>query len=328
MSREFNNKSTTDDVLEGKQLEGKRALITGGASGIGAETVRALASKGAEVIIAARNREKAEQVKASVLSATGNQSIHFLPLELASLEKISGTAEAFHSRFDSLDLLVNNAGIMACPFDTTEDGFELQFGSNHIGHFHLTNLLLPALLKAAQPRVVSLTSMAHRMSPVVFDDINYESRTYEKWTAYGQSKTANALFAVGLNNRFSGKGLEAFSVHPGVIATPLGRHLEPVEIERITKENRKTPESANQEADQEQGGIKSVEQGAATSCFAATAPELSGKGGAYLEDCHIAEVVADNPNLRGGVRDYAIDAKNAERLWVASDEMIKARTGG
>lgn len=328
MTREFNNKSTSEEVLESIHLTGKRALVTGGASGIGAETVRALASKGAEVLIAARNIEKAEQVKASVVSATGNQNIHLLTLELGSLRRINDTAQDFHKRFDSLDLLVNNAGIMACPFGKTEDGFELQFGSNHIGHFYLTSLLMPALLKTAQPRVVSLTSMAHRMSPVVFDDINYESRAYEKWAAYGQSKTANALFAVGLSSRFSDNGLEAFSVHPGVIATPLGRHLERGEIERITKENQKSSESTNQEADQDQGGIKSVEQGAATSCFAATAPELTGKGGAYLEDCHIAEVVADDPSLRGGVRDYAIDAQNAERLWAASDEMIEARLRG
>ncbi len=324
MARNFNNKSTTDAVLDGIDLTGKRILVTGGASGLGEETVRALAVRGAEIIIAARNMAKAEEVKAAIIASTGNDKIALLALELASLKKIEEAAQAFLARYDRLDVLINNAGIMACPFDKTEDGFELQFGSNHIGHFYFTNLIMPALIKAAPARIVSLSSLGHRASPVMFDDINYENRPYEKWAAYGQSKTANALFAVGLNARFAAKGVEAFSVHPGVIMTPLARHMTKADIERLTRENeaaQKKPGNAGR------GGIKTVEQGAATSCYAATAVELKGQGGAYLEDCAIAERVADDSEMRGGVRDYAINTHNAERLWTVSEQMVGQRFG-
>ena len=315
----FGHNSTTDDVLDGIDLSGKRALVTGGASGIGAETVRALAAKGAEVIIAARNEEYADKVKADVISATGNEKIELLFLELASLAKIKTSADEFLSRFDSLDFLINNAGIMACPLDQTEDGFELQFGSNHIGHFYFTNLIMPALIKAAPSRVISLSSLAHRNSPVVFDDIHYENRPYEKWEAYGQAKTANALFAVGLNARFAAQGVEAFSVHPGVIATRLSRHMTQEDFDRILSENQPAKDD---DGERSTGGMKSVEQGAATSCYAATAPELTGKGGAYLENCRIAEQVPDDSKMRGGIRHYAYDPSAAEQLWAASEAMV------
>ena len=315
----FGHHSTTDDVLDGIDLSGKRALVTGGASGIGAETVRALAAKGAEVIIAARNEEYANKVKADVITLTGNDKIEFLFLELASLAKIKASADEFLSRFDDLDLLINNAGIMACPLDQTEDGFEMQFGSNHIGHFYFTNLIMPALFKAASSRVISLSSLAHRNSPVVFDDIHYENRPYEKWEAYGQAKTANALFAVGLNKRYADKGVEAFAVHPGVIATRLGRHMTKEDFDRILSEN---PPSKNDGEGKSTGGMKSVEQGAATTCYAATAPELSGHGGAYLENCHIAEQVPDDSAIRGGIRQFACDPVVAEKLWAVSEIMV------
>lgn len=315
----FGHHSTTDEVLDGIELAGKRALVTGGASGLGAETVRALASKGAEVIIAARNQEYAAKVKADIVASTGNDKIDFLFLELASLAKIKASAEDFLSRYDSLDLLINNAGIMACPFDTTEDGFELQFGSNHIGHFYFTNLIMPALIKAAPSRIISLSSLGHRASPVVFDDIHFENRPYEKWSAYGQAKTANALFAVGLNQRFADKGVEAFSVHPGVIATRLSRHMTQEDFDRILGENQPSDKDKNSKSS---GGMKSVEQGAATSCYAATAPELTGKGGAYLEDCHIAEPVPDDSTMLGGIRHFAYDPAAADKLWAASEAMV------
>lgn len=315
----FGHHSTTDEVLDGIDLTGKRALVTGGASGIGAETVRALASKGAEVIIAARNMESAEKVKAQVSASTDNDKISVLFLELASLSKIKASADDFLARFDSLDLLINNAGIMACPFAQTEDGFELQFGSNHIGHFYFTNLIMPRLIKAAPSRVVSLSSLGHRASPIIFDDIHYKKRAYEKWEAYGQAKTANALFAVGLTKRFADRGIEAFAVHPGVIATPLSRHMTQEDFDRILGENQ--PHNDDGES-KPTGGMKSVEQGAATSCYAATAPELTGKGGAYLEDCHIAELVANDSPMRGGVRHFACDSAAAEKLWTVSEDMI------
>ena len=316
----FGHHSTTDEVLEGIDLTGKRALVTGGASGIGAETVRALASKGAEVIIAARSQEHAEKVKAKVTAGTGNDKIEFLFLELASLSKLKTSADDFLSRYDSLDLLINNAGIMACPQDKTEDGFELQFGSNHIGHFYFTNLIMPALLKAAPSRIISLSSLGHRASPIVFSDIHYENRDYEKWEAYGQAKTANALFAVELNKRFADRDVEAFAVHPGVIATRLSRHMTQEDFDRILNENK--PSKDNDGEGKSTGGMKTVEQGAATSCFAATAPELTGKGGAYLENCHIAERVPDDSNMHGGIRHFAYDAAAAEKLWTVSEEMV------
>jgi NAD(P)-dependent dehydrogenase (short-subunit alcohol dehydrogenase family) len=324
MATEFNHQSTADDVLSGMDLSGKRVLVTGGASGIGAETVRAMAAKGAQVIIAARNLTAAGEVKESVMAATGNESIDVLFLELGSLAKIRASAADFLARYESLDILINNAGIMACPQGQTEDGFELQFGSNHIGHFYFTQKLMPALLKADSARVIALSSMAHRMSPVVFDDIQYQSRPYEKWQAYGQSKTANILFAVGLNDRYAEQGVEAFAVHPGAIATPLGRHLAEKEIQALVEANKT---SANNPEDKEQGGIKTVEQGAATSCYAATAPALAGKGGVYLEDCDIAQV-ADDPNFRGGVRDYALDSADADRLWKVTEAMIHPHIQG
>ncbi len=325
MATDFDHQSTADDVLAGMDLSGKRVLVTGGASGIGAETVRAMAAKGAQVIIAARNLENAGQVKASVVAATGNQNIDILFLELGSLAKIGASAAEFLARYESLDVLINNAGIMACPQGQTEDGFELQFGSNHIGHFYFTQKLMPALLKADSARVVALSSMAHRMSPVVFDDIQYQHRPYEKWQAYGQSKTANILFAVGLNERYADQGVEAFAVHPGAIATPLGRHLGEEEIQALIDANKT---SANNPEDVERSGIKSVEQGAATSCYAATASELSGKGGVYLEDCGIALQVSDDPNFRGGVREYALDLANAQRLWEITEELIRPHIQG
>ena len=321
MTRAFDKNSSADEVLEGIDLTGKRALVTGGASGLGEETVRALAAKGAEVIIAARNKAKADTVIASVSESTGNRNIGFLALELGSLKKIEASAKEFLNRYDSLDLLINNAGVMACPFDRTEDGFELQFGSNHIGHFYFTSLIMPTLLKSGNARIVSLSSMGHRASPIVFDDINYENRPYEKWQAYGQAKTANALFAVGLNNRFSAKGIEAFSVHPGVILTPLSRHLTQEDIDRIANSSNQNNDSDNPE-NADQSGVKTVAQGAATSCYAATAPELSGKGGAYLENCNIAEILPGNSTETHGVRDFAIDSDAAEKLWQASENMV------
>ena len=324
MSGSFNHRSTADEVLDGMDLTGKRALVTGGASGIGVETVRALASKGAEVVIAARNTQQAEAARASIVASTGNHDISIVVLDLGSLAKVEAAATECLQRFDRLDILMNNAGVMACPLAQTEDGLELQFGSNHIGHFYFTKCLMPLLLAGGPSRVVSLTSMAHRMSPVVFDDIQYAKRAYDKWQAYGQSKTANALFAVGLNARFLDRGVEAFSVHPGAIATPIGRHLAAEEIEQLVKDN---ATSATNPEDADQGGIKTVAQGAATSVYAATALELSGMGGAYLENCGVADVVPDDPSFRGGVRDYAVDVEQADRLWNVSESMVSQLLG-
>ena len=307
--------TTTDEVLEGIDLRGKTALITGGSSGLGAETARALASKGAAVVITARNMAKGEGVAAAIRRNTNNANVFAERLELGSIGNIRALADRLLVRHPRLDLLINNAGVMACPYAQTEDGFELQFGSNHLGHFLLTNLLMPALGNGAPSRVVVLSSRAHQLAPVDFADPNFTNRPYHKWFAYGQAKTANALFAVGLNLRHAEQGVEAFSVHPGMIRTELSRHMDDDDRAFLA---RRAGDSGGTLA------MKSVEAGAATSVYAATAVELSGRGGAYLEDCKIAEV-NDDPGQAGGVRSYAVDAGDADRLWTLSEELLASR---
>ena len=309
----FGHDTTTGEVLEGIDLDGKLALVTGGSGGLGAETARALASKGARVVITARDVARGEGVAKQIRNSTGttgNGGVEVEELELGSLASVRAFAERFLARHDALQILVNNAGVMACPFERTEDGFELQFGTNHLGHFLLTGLLAPALLRGAPARIVSLSSRGHQQSPVVFDDIAFEQRPYEKWAAYGQSKTANVLLAVELERRLGARGVHAYAVHPGVIPTDLSRHMEPEDYEHIRK---RAP-----------GGrmrLKTVESGAATSVYAATAPELEGRGGLYLEDCHVAEV-NDAEGASEGVRSYALAPDAAQRLWSVSEKLV------
>ena len=314
----FGHDTTADEVLDGIDLTGKLALVTGGSSGLGAETARALASRGARVVITARDLAKAGSVVSDIRSSTGNNDIAVEELELASFDSIRAFAQRLLEKYGTLDILINNAGVMACPQGKTEDGFERQFGTNHLGHFLLTTLIAPALIKSGSARVVSVSSAGHRFSPVVFEDVNYENRDYEKWQAYGQSKTANALFAVGLNARLKDHGVEAFSIHPGAIPTDLARHMSEEEIEGF-----------RQRAESGEMRLKTVESGAATQTYAATAPELQGRGGAYLADCRICAV---NDAIEGlsnegmsYVSSYAIDPEAAERLWAFSEEATGGR---
>jgi NAD(P)-dependent dehydrogenase (short-subunit alcohol dehydrogenase family) len=307
----FGPTTTTDEVLDGIDLTGRIALVTGGSSGLGQETARALAAHGAEVILTARDVPKGEAVAAAIRAATGNERVAVEALELGSLASIRAFADRVLGRLPRLDLLVNNAGVMACPQAKTSDGFELQFGSNHLGHFLATCLLVPALLRGKATRVVCLSSRGHHMSPVVFDDVQFERRPYDKWESYGQAKTANVLFAVGLERRLGPRGVHATAVHPGAIVTELGRHLQPEDIQFLQTRSRGMQ-------------FKTVEQGAATSTFAATAPELEGRGGIYLEDCHVA-AIKDAPDALDGVKSYALDAESAERLWQLSERMVGAR---
>jgi NAD(P)-dependent dehydrogenase (short-subunit alcohol dehydrogenase family) len=308
----FGRDTTTDEVLRGIDLAGKLALVTGGSSGLGAETARALASRGARVVLTARDMAKGEEVAQGIRASTGNSEIEVEELELASLASIRAFADRFLDRHDALQILVNNAGVMACPHQKTADGFELQFGTNHLGHFLLTCLITPPLLKGAPSRVVCLSSRAHQMSPVVFDDVNFEHRPYQKWLSYGQSKTANVLFAVELERRLGARGVHAYAVHPGVIQTELSRYMGEEDWELIR---------SRAVAREGELRTKSVEAGAATSAYAATAPELEGLGGIYLEDCAIAEV-DDTEDASGGVRSYAVDPEAARRLWSLSEEMV------
>jgi NAD(P)-dependent dehydrogenase (short-subunit alcohol dehydrogenase family) len=307
----FGAETTASEVAEDLDLRGKVALVTGGSSGLGQETARVLAARGAHVILTARDMPKGEAVAAGIRSSTGNPHVEVEQLELGALEPIRAFARRFVARHARLHILVNNAGVMACPPAKTSDGLELQFGSNHVGHFLATCLLVPALLRAAPSRVVSVSSRGHHISPVVFDDIQFERRPYDKWLAYGQSKTANVLFAVGLERRLGARGVHANALHPGAILTELGRHLQPEDLEFLRTRNRGMK-------------FKTVEAGAATSVFAATAPELEGRGGLYLEDCRVA-AVNDAPDGLEGVRSYALDPHNAERLWEVSEQLVGER---
>lgn len=307
----FGAETTASEVAEGIDLSGKVALITGGSSGLGQETARVLAERGAHVILTARDMPKGEAVAAGIRASTGNQHVEVEELELGSLKQIRAFAQRFLARHPTLHILVNNAGVMACPQAKTADGFELQLGSNHVGHFVTTCLLAPALCQAAPSRVVSVSSRGHHLSPVVFDDIQFAHRPYDKWLAYGQAKTANVLFAVGLERRLGARGVHANALHPGAIMTELGRHLQPEDLQFLQARNRGMK-------------FKSVEAGAATSVFAATAPGLEGRGGLYLEDCHVA-AVNDAPDALDGVKSYALDPQNAERLWEVSENLVGER---
>lgn len=309
----FGASTTTDEVLDGIDLTGRKILITGGSSGLGQESARALAAHGAEVILTARDVAKGEAVAAAIRTSTGNPKVSVESVELASLASIRSFAERFLATHPTLDVLLANAGVMACPFGTTADGFEQQFGTNHLGHFLLTGLLLPALRRGTRPRIVVVSSRGHHMAPVDFDDPHFAKREYHKWLSYGQAKTANVLFAVGLERRLAPLGIHALALHPGAIMTELGRHLVPEDIAFL----------------QGRGGgaglqFKTVEAGAATSVFAATAPELEGRGGVYLEDCHIA-AVNDATDALDGVKSYAVDPALAEKLWSLSEAAVGQR---
>jgi NAD(P)-dependent dehydrogenase (short-subunit alcohol dehydrogenase family) len=308
----FGDRSTAREVISGHNLKGREAIVTGGASGIGVETVRALAIAGARVVIATRDHTKGESVAATLRRETGNEQIEFQQLDLASLASVQVFVKQFLAMRRDLHLLINNAGIMAAPFAYTVDGFESQFGTNHVGHFSLAVGLLPALRAAGRARVVSLSSLGHRRSDVHFDDLNFRHRPYDPWMAYGQSKTANVLFAVGMTQKFGAEGIYANAVHPGGIMTGLQKHVSHEEQVKMGWVD---------EAGAQNSRFKSTEQGAATSIWAAVAPELEGVGGLYLEDCAIAKPWSDD-RPTSGVKPYALDPGSAKRLWSISEELI------
>lgn len=301
----FGYRSTAREVVDGLDLSGKRAIVTGGYSGIGLETVRALAEAGAEVIVPARSRHKAE----AAMEAIEAHPLVF-DLDLSNLEAVKTFAHVIAEDGRPVDLLINNAGIMACPLERTPRGWEMQFATNHLGHFALFAGLLPALKKAEAPRVVALSSLAHMICPVDFDDPMFERRDYEKWTAYGQSKTANALFAAGVAQRFADDGIKAYSVHPGGIMTDLQRDLPQEEMRAM---------GWIDEEGQVDTRFKTPEQGAATTIWAATSPLIADRSGAYCEDCNIAEPVDERS--RSGVRPWAVDPDEADRLWTMSQHL-------
>jgi NAD(P)-dependent dehydrogenase (short-subunit alcohol dehydrogenase family) len=312
----FGFASTTDEVLAGHDLTGRLAVVTGASTGLGEETARALAAHGATVVMAVRDLGRGTAAAERIRTTVPDAQLDVRDLELASLASVRSFAEGFLADHDRLDLLINNAGIMACPQGTTVDGFELQFGTNHLGHFLLGVLLAPALIAGAPSRLVSLSSRGHSFADVDLEDWNFERTPYDPFVAYGRAKTANALFAVGFQRRFGDRGVDAFAVHPGGIRTELGRDM--------TRETRAALFSRL--ADASSGAAtefswKTIPQGAATTVWAATSPALSGHGGAYLEDCGIATVGTD-PGLSSGVVPYAVDPDRADALWELSQRLV------
>jgi NAD(P)-dependent dehydrogenase (short-subunit alcohol dehydrogenase family) len=303
----FGPTTTAEAVLAKRNLTGATAIVTGGYAGLGLETTRALAQAGADVVVPARSPERA---RAALRALPGVQQER---LDLSRPTSIDAFAQRFLQRGRALDILVNNAGIMAPPLTRDARGYESQLATNHLGHFQLTARLWPALRQADGARVVSLSSLGHRIGPVDFDDPNFERREYDKWVAYGQSKSANALFAVGLDARGGPHGVHAFSVQPGGIITDLARYLDRAELQAMGAiDERGQPRSEN---------LKTIEQGAATTVWCATSPQLDGQGGVYCEDVDIAEAVSTDSDRASGVRPWAIDHVAAERLWTLSEEL-------
>ncbi|MFU7527534.1 SDR family NAD(P)-dependent oxidoreductase [Qipengyuania sp. ASV99] len=306
----FGEKSTADEVLADKDLSGKTVFVTGGNSGLGQETGRAMAVRGAHVVLAGRDSAKLDAAVAAIKVEHPDAKLETIICDLGSLESVRACGAEANARFAKIDLLINNAGVMACPFSHTADGFEMQFGTNHLGHFALTKHLLPLIEKGENKRIVNLSSRGHHFAPVDLDDLHFERREYDPWISYGQAKTANILFSVGLEQRFAARGIHAYAVHPGGIQTNLGRHLTEEMIAALMERvSRGTGEFS----------WKTIPQGAATSCWAATADVVEGRGGVYCEDCHVAAM--DDTSSEGGVRSYALDPAIAKALWAKSEQM-------
>ncbi|MEV0940548.1 SDR family NAD(P)-dependent oxidoreductase [Micromonospora wenchangensis] len=303
----FDARTTALEVVRDIDLTGRRAVVTGGASGIGVETARALAAAGADVTLAVRDLDAGRRAARDITDSTGNDRLLVAPLDLADQASVA----AFVAAWDGpLHVLVNNAGIMASPERRTPEGWELQFATNHLGHFALATGLHRALAAAEGARIVAVSSAAHLRSPVVFDDIHFRQRPYDPWEAYGQSKTANVLFAVEATRRWADDGIVSNALMPGAIPTNLQRYVSAEELERMRAASG--------------GGAatwKTVEQGAATSVLVATSPLLDGIGGRYFEDCQ--QAAPHQPGTRTGVAAYALDPAAAERLWTVSEQTLR-----
>ncbi|WP_405652561.1 SDR family NAD(P)-dependent oxidoreductase [Streptomyces sp. NBC_00019] len=310
----FTSRSTAADVIAGIDLTGRRAVVTGAASGIGVETARALAGAGAEVTLAVRDTAAGDRTAKDIRAATGSAGVRVAALDLTDPASVRAFAAAWHG---PLHILVNNAGVMAAPESRTPQGWELQFATNHLGHFALTTGLHEALAAAGGARVVSVSSSGHLFSPVVFDDLHFTERPYDPWLAYGQSKTANVLFAVEAGRRWAADGITANALMPGGIQTNLGRYMDDARmglfmthLQAVLGEGTPLPEMS----------FKSVEQGAATSVLLATSPLLDGISGRYFEDC--SEAPPHQPGTNTGVAPHALDPEAAERLWQVSEQLL------
>jgi NAD(P)-dependent dehydrogenase (short-subunit alcohol dehydrogenase family) len=321
MAKSFGATSTTDDVLSGKDLSGKRVLVTGVSAGLGVETARALARHGAEVVGAARDLAKAERATAEVKAQTANGGgLELVELDLASLKSVRACADALIADGRRFHAVIANAGVMRTPFAHTVDGFETQFGTNHLGHFVLVNRI--ASLIAPGGRLVTVASSGHRYSDVDLDDLNFAHTPYDPMIAYGRSKTANILFAVEFDRRHKARGVRATALHPGGIKTELGRHMEPDELDKVVAHINAQLAAAGQPPFQ----WKTIPQGAATSVWAAFVAPAEDVGGHYCENCHVSTVTEGliSP-VSEGVRPYALDAEHAKALWAKSEEMVGER---
>lgn len=317
----FGATSTTEDVLAGVDLRGKRILVTGVSAGLGTETARALAAHGAIVVGAARDLKKAEiaTAEAKHQAQRNGGSIELVELDLANLKSVRACADTLLAKGEKFDVIIANAGVMATPFGHTADGFERQFGTNHLGHFVFVNRI--ARLVRDGGRLVNLSSAGHRYSNVDLEDPNFERTPYEPFVAYGRSKTANILFAVAFDKRHRDRGVRAAAVHPGVIQTELARHVDPSRIQQIIDQRNRQLAAEGKPPFQ----WKTVPQGAATSAWAAVVAEGEEVGGKYCEDCHVGKVLPNTVAIEGfteGVKQYALDSKNADALWKKSEEMV------
>jgi NAD(P)-dependent dehydrogenase (short-subunit alcohol dehydrogenase family) len=322
MAGPFGATSTTDEVLEGVDLSGKRVLVTGVSAGLGVETARALAARGAQVVGAARDLNKAKAATGRVRDeAAKGGGLELVELDLASLKSVRACADALVAAGKPFDLVIANAGVMACPKGETADGFETQFGTNHLGHFVLVNRIASLMKRGS--RLVNLSSAGHRFSDVDLEDPNFERTRYTEFGAYGRSKTANILFAVEFDRRHTGDGVRATAVHPGGIQTELGRHMTAEARQQLT-DRLVQINAANAAAGLPPFTYKSIPQGAATSVWAGVVAPVDQVGGRYCEDCHVAELVA-GAELMGGVRAYALDPDHAKALWAKSEEMVGER---
>jgi NAD(P)-dependent dehydrogenase (short-subunit alcohol dehydrogenase family) len=321
MAGVFGATSTTEDVLSGIRLRDKRILITGVSAGLGVETARSLAAHGALVVGAARDLAKAKAATAQVAkdAPANGGAVELVELDLSSLKSVRACADQLLAKGEPFDAIVANAGVMATPFGHTADGFETQFGTNHLGHFVLANRIAPLL--RAGGRLINLSSAGHRFSNVNLEDPNFERTPYEPFVAYGRSKTANILFSVAFDQRHRKRGVRAAAVHPGVIETELARHVDSHRMEGIIKQ------ITDQLAAEGKGPFqwKTIPQGAATSVWAGVVAPAEEIGGRYCENCHVGKIMPDDATISGvseGVRGYALDPKNAEALWKKSEEMV------
>jgi NAD(P)-dependent dehydrogenase (short-subunit alcohol dehydrogenase family) len=321
MANMFGATSTTEDVLANVNLQGKRILVTGVSAGIGVETARSLAAQGAQVVGAARDLDKAETATAEVRkdAATNGGSFGLVALDLASLKSVRACADGLLAKGQPFDVVIANAGVMATPFGHTADGFETQFGTNHLGHFVLINKIAPLI--RAGGRLINLSSSGHRFSNVDLNDPNFERTPYEPFVAYGRSKTANILFTVAFDRRHRERGVRAAAVHPGGIQTELGRHMDPSHLEAMVDQINKQLSAEGKGPFQ----FKTIPQGAATSVWAGVVAAADEVGARYCENCHVGKIVADDVVISAiseGVRGYALDARNAESLWKKSEELV------